>query len=754
MDKDRAKSEIAKLVEKYEREKGKRYNEEATKNDFILPLFRILGWDTEDSNEVSKEENISGKRVDYGFRIGGIPKFFLEAKGLDEDLDGSRNVKGRDVTYAEQAINYAYYKGCDWAILTNFKSIRVYNAWIKDRPITIMTLYVDTFLSTFEEGLYLLSKDAFQQGLLNKKPYGNKARKQPITEQLLLDFTSFRTILSKDVYKLNRSKNLTEEDLDEAIQRLFDRLIFIRNCEDRGLEPYELLSKLRQWKENRKGTLIGKIRDVFTYFDETYNSKIFSAHLCDEVEISDEALEELINGLYTTENGAIEYDFSLIDADVLGNIYEQYLGHILKKTKERTKLTESKAKRKEGGIYYTPIYIVDHIVKSTVGEMIKDRKIDIENIKILDPACGSGSFLIKAFDLLNEYYSGKETYNQHQLDASGEGTTYSTKLGILKNNIFGVDLDKQAVDIAQLNLLLKVAEKKKRLPILQQNIKNGNSLMDDKDLAGDKAFKWEEEFKDIMINGGFDIIIGNPPWSAKISVEMNKIATEKYKLSTKNINLCSLFVLAGLEKLKPGGIFGFLLPKVFIKNETYQSLREKILNGYEILQIMDFGQFPGVASDAIGLIIKNGKGTGRTKVSFFDGTKMLNENTVNQKIFSKNSSSVFSIMINAGIQSILDKVTSESTEMSKLFRIKRGIELGQKSAIIECNKCGTYNEADTKYYGSAEKVCKYCGNKLEINKDNTIKISSPEKKKGDEEAGIAGTQVQRYSINGNYFIKT
>ena len=303
------KAEITNLIEKYNREKAKRYNEEATKNDFILPLFKILGWNTEDSNEVSKEENISGKRVDYGFRIDGIPKFFLEAKGLDEDLEGSRMVKGRQVTYAEQAINYAYYKGCNWAILTNFKGIIVYDAWAKANSQSSFrfAIWVDSLLSDFES-VYLLSKEAFGQGLLDKK-YSTKSRKRPITEQLLLDFTNFRAILSKDVYTLNKSKNLTEEELDEAIQRLFDRLIFIRNCEDRELEPYELLSTLRQWKESRKGTLVGKLRELFVHFDDTYNSKIFSKHLCDQVDISDNVLSRILDGLYTTEDGSIQYDF-------------------------------------------------------------------------------------------------------------------------------------------------------------------------------------------------------------------------------------------------------------------------------------------------------------------------------------------------------------------------------------------------------------------------------------------------------------
>ena len=582
------KSEITKLIEKYNREKGKRYNEEATKNDFILPLFKILGWNTEDSNEVSKEENISGKRVDYGFRIDGIPKFFLEAKGLDEDLEGSRLVKGRQVTYAEQAINYAYYKGCNWAILTNFKGIIVYDAWAKANSQSSFrfAIWVDSLLSDFES-VYLLSKEAFEQGLLDKK-YSTKSRKRPITEQLLLDFTNFRAILSKDVYALNKSKNLTEEELDEAIQRLFDRLIFIRNCEDRELEPYELLSALRQWKESRKGTLVGKLRELFVHFDDTYNSKIFSKHLCDQVDISDTVLSRILDGLYTTEDGSIQYDFSLIDADVLGNIYEQYLGHILKKTEKRTKLTESKAKRKEEGIYYTPSYIVDYIVRNTVGELIKNKKIDVSKIRVLDPACGSGSFLIKTFDVLNEYHSKKEGYSQNKLDMSGTGTTYSTKLSILKDNIFGVDLDKQAVDIAQLNLLLKVAEKKRRLPILQQNIKNGNSLIDDPNLAGDKAFKWNEEFAEIMHSSGFDVVVGNPPWGAELNNAYGYLVNKFSDVSVEEVDSYKMFIKQGLKLTKNDGYFSFIVPSTLLYSIRYRDVR-KLLLEHKLESLIDLG---------------------------------------------------------------------------------------------------------------------------------------------------------------------
>jgi len=640
MDKEHMKSEVTRLIEKYNREKGKRYNEEATKNDFILPLFKILGWDVEDSNEVSKEENISGKRVDYGFRIDGIPKFFLEAKGLDEDLEGSRMVKGRQVTYAEQAINYAYYKGCNWAILTNFKGIIVYDAWAKANSQSSFrfAIWVDNLLSDFDNNLYLLSREAFEQGLLDKK-YSTKSRKRPITEQLLLDFTIFRSILSKDVYNLNKSKNLTEEELDEAIQRLFDRLIFIRNCEDREIEAYNLLSLVRQWKENKKGALISKLRELFEQYNTDYDSKIFGEHegdkhLCDQIDISDDVLSRILDGLYTTEDGSILYDFSLIDADVLGNIYEQYLGHILKKTEKRAKLTESKAKRKEEGIYYTPSYIVDYIVRNTVGELVKSKKVDISKIKVLDPACGSGSFLIKTFDVLNEYYSRKEGYNQTKLV---DGTTYKTKTTILRNNIFGVDLDKQAVDIAQLNLLLKVAEKKEKLPLLQQNIKNGNSLIDDPNLAGDKAFKWNEEFAEIMNNGGFDVIVGNPPYF-KIFENDSINKTEDYKeIKSGMMNASAVFINRSLKLIRNGGYLGMIVPKMLSFTDSWDKIRHKILSEYKILCVIDCGKaFKGVLLEQIIFILKRERPSNNDKITIGE----LDNHTIKEtaKVLQKNCS--------------------------------------------------------------------------------------------------------------------
>ena len=341
LDLDKSKQEIAKLVDKYnkavEDKRVGKYNEEMTKKDFILPLFRALGWDTEDSSEVTAEEQISKKRVDYSFRINGIPKFFLEAKALKEDLDNPK--------FIEQAINYAWLKGCTWAVLTDFESVKIYNAeWKTDDPRQshLKTIPCQDFLDRFTEW-WLLSKESFEQGLLDKEAekWGKKSKKISVDKQLLTDFTRFRGLLSKNIAKLNRSRNLTEEDLDESIQRMLDRLIFIRNCEDRELEAKSLISSFREWESRGRGQLIKSLREVFAYFDQQYNSRIFANHLCDNLDIDNEVLHEIIEGLYFPKDRSVSYDFSAIEADVLGNIYEQYLGHLLKKSEKRAKLIEN-----------------------------------------------------------------------------------------------------------------------------------------------------------------------------------------------------------------------------------------------------------------------------------------------------------------------------------------------------------------------------------------------------------------------------
>ena len=684
MDKAGALEKIRILVERYNQKEAsgeiKHFSESQVKKDFIEPLFEALGWNTRDSSEVSAEENIDGKRADYGFRINGITKFYLEAKSPKIDLNNPSFIK--------QAVNYAYYKSCTWAVLTNFKELRVYNAEIRSNSLLEIELFPTIPFSEYAEKinqLMLLSKESFEQGLTDKEAekWGKKAKKIPINQQLLEDFTRFRELLSKDITKLNQSKNLSQDNLDEAVQRVLDRLIFIRNCEDRQLEPIELKSNYRTWESKGKGQLINSLRARFKEYDVKYNSELFKEHLCDQIEIDNEALSEVISGLYNTKDMIIPYDFSNIPADVLGNIYEQYLGHILRKTDKRATLKENYVHRKEQGIYYTPTYIVEYIVKNTLGELIKDKKTDLKKIKVLDPACGSGSFLIRAYDHLYDEYKSRIK----------DSHTDVIKEDILRDNLFGVDLDKQAVEIAQLNLLLKIAQKGHKLPLLRGNIKNGNSLIDDPDIAGDKAFKWEEKFKDIMANGRFDVVIGNPPY-VQLSMDGNLSSSSKTYLidrfgsSMGRLNTFGFFIKLGIDLLKEGGRLGFIIPNTILTQDYYEELRGMILKTCKIESIVNFSELPfkDAVVENVVLIIKktnSEKERDNNVVKFFGVNEKLlfaKQTEVVQSQFLNNHKKGFNVSLNKESTKLKEKIENGASPLSNFLEINQAIALKENRA--------------------------------------------------------------------------
>jgi type I restriction-modification system DNA methylase subunit len=601
MDKSSAREEVKHLIEKHNmltqtKRDIKSKEEEMTKKDLIRPFFeRVLGWDFEE--DVTAEEKISKGWVDYGFRINGVPKFFLEAKALGENLDNQK--------FFEQAVNYAYYKRCPWAVLTNFETVKILNAeWEAPNYLHshFMTIKCNEFLDRFDD-LWLLSKEGFEQGSLDKlaERYGKRTKKESVDKQLLNDFTKFRDMLSKNITKLNQTKKLTQSELDESIQRILDRLIFIRNCEDRGLEEKKL------WEARNETKVWKKLKEVFAYYDKNYDSKIFTydptdakkVHLCDTLDVDDSVMREIIESLYRTKDKSISYDFSIIDADVLGTVYEQYLSHILKKTEKRATLTENHTHKKEQGVYYTPTYIVDYIVRNALGKLLEEKNVNVEKIKVLDPACGSGSFLIKAFDVLNEHYQQNDKdYSQTQLDFK-TGTTFTRRVKILQDNIFGVDLDKQAVEIAQLNLLLKIAEKGHLLPLLERNMRCGNSIIDDEKLAGDRAFKWEEQFKEIMKDGGFDVVIGNPPYVRQEELsEIKPYLEANYETYQGTADLFVYFFEKELKILKEDGYFGMIVSNKWLRAGYGKNLR-KFLAKFWIEEFIDFGDLKVFADATI-----------------------------------------------------------------------------------------------------------------------------------------------------------
>lgn len=606
--KAQAKEKIKKLIEKYERVKKakqiRRYDESNTRKDFIMPLFQALGWDTYNEftdREVVEEETAVKGWVDYSFRINNIPQFLLEAKALKVDLD--------KVKWAKQAVTYGWNKGIPWVVLTDFEGLKLFNSeWLVETPHPNLEFTYDEFLTHLDD-LWFLSKPSIEKGELDKQAekWGIKAKRLKVSEKLATDLLKWRGLLYNVFRPFNKDKS--EEDINESVQRVLDRLIFIRVCEDRQLEEKILWQALQKWinKGRKPDNFMKELKPIFEKFDDEYNSNLFQPHLCERLDCYGEPFEKIIEDLYADKEKGVKYDFSAIPADVLGSIYEQYLGYIQEKG------TVNGTKRKKHGIYYTPEFIVDYIVQNTLGKASKEKsQREVKNIKVVDPACGSGSFLIKAFAVLDKHLKGKKAKKD-----AGSAIDAVRKFNILKNNIYGVDLDSQAIEIARLNLLLKALEPNHKLPMLSDNTKVGNSLVFSQpktlkkhfgeNWKKQKPFDWKNEFPKIFKDGGFDVVIGNPPYidsetMTKSQPEFRKYCTETYLSAKGNWDLFCVFIEKGLNLLKDGGYFGMIVPNKLLSADYAKQIRE-ILEQYKIISIRDYSTVPVFEASVYPIVI-------------------------------------------------------------------------------------------------------------------------------------------------------
>lgn len=584
---DAAKSEVSRLVEEYERSKSdgrfSRFSEEETKKDFILPLFRALGWRV-DSSEVSAEERILRGRADYGFKIGGVTKFYVEAKPLSAEI--------WERLYLQQVIDYSYAKGVPWAVLTNFgRTVVLYSEVKEANPFNtrFLDLTADSYLSEFDK-LRLLSRPAVASNELDEKAeaFGRKPKKQPIDKQLLKDLNSFRLEFAKDIRRLNDSTfRQQDQALEETVQRILDRLIFIRVAEDRGLEDRQL-SLIAKGPES---TAVKRLHELFRSYDDNFDSKLFQTHTADAVRMDGAAVQRVIRGLHETFDGSIRYDFDAIDADVLGVMYEQYLGLTLHQAYKRTKLSSGEVNRKEQGIYYTPTWVVDYIVGFSVKEALKRRGANAESLRLLDPACGSGTFLLRAFDHIMRARNPRRETVQARFDPETAGPLLALRTSVLTENLYGVDLDARAVEIAQLNLMIRAAESRHRLPTLERNVRVGNSVIADP-AVDIRALDWSKAFPIPAGEGGFDVVVTNPPYVRIQTLGELEVAYfgKRFKADW-NYDIYTVFVQQAWELLREGGVAGFILPNKFLNANYGQSLRTFLADRGAILKLMDFRDY-------------------------------------------------------------------------------------------------------------------------------------------------------------------
>ena len=682
MDKEIAKQEVEKIVKKFlaiPKTELDEMKEEQIKFRFIEPLLKALGWEIEDIN---KEERVLKGRADYILRIGNQKKLVIEAKATNIKLSED---DGR------QTISYAHHKNINFAVLTNFKQIRVYHALSNIKNIDknllkddkgYLWLDCEEFVEQFDR-LWLLSRESFEKEEINKLLDNiDKRLIKSIDESVLTDLLEFRGWLSTDLK--NKRTYLSPSQIDEVVQILIDRLIFMRSVEDRGLEEEDfLLKKVKDVQQGRTDkSLWASLVILFKIFDKEYNSKLFSAGLLEKEGFFEEkTLTKVINGLYYgTQDHQNRYRFDDIPVDLLGSIYEQYLGVVLRGTEKRVKLDLLSGKRKSMGIYYTPSYIVEYIIKNTIREYTKNKSIDeILEIKILDLACGSGSFLIEAFqELINlieiRLKRGEKSKRWDSFKDYKDRLTLGQKATILLNCIYGVDLDEKAVELAQLNLLLKILEEETRetrkriLPNMKDNIKNGNSLISDSSF--DKAFNWNAKFPTIR-EGGFDIVIGNPPYVDYSKIKGTKYFNKNYESSKVNgnivkYNLFQLFIEKSIGLLKDGGMFGFINPNTYLSTENAFSLRKLILEKTSLKKIVDVSHlkvFKDASTYPVITIFKKGKEKDNILgVAVIENEKdvipNLEVNEIKQEEFEKEKKLNFMISSNTENQEIMLKLDS------------------------------------------------------------------------------------------------
>jgi type I restriction-modification system DNA methylase subunit len=510
-------------------------------------------------------------------------------------------------------------------------------------------------------------------------------------------------------------------------------------CEDRGIEPY-----MRLLGQTNGHNVYGRLFELFQQADDRYNSGLF--HFRDEkgrneaadtltpaLKVDDKPLRDIIKNLYYPDS---PYEFAVLPADILGQVYEQFLGKVIRLTAGHHAVVEDKPEvKKAGGVYYTPTYIVEYIVENTVGKLLEGKTPkQAAKLRILDPACGSGSFLIGAYQRLMTWHrdwyledgTEKHTKEIYQGPGGEWRLTTAERKRILLNNIYGVDIDPQAVEVTKLSLLLKVLEgesdetlakqlqlfHERALPDLSENIKCGNSLvgmdyydhqqmtlLDEEGLLQINAFDWNAEFADAMAPGGFDAIIGNPPYVRphNLQAASKDYFWKHYETFVKKSDLYCCFVEKSISLLKNNGYFGFIISNGWLRLDSFQKLRSLLLKSTIIQTIIDFtGNVFAKANvkAAILIFMKHVPDNSIVRVSeAAPGSNLfsLEFNQIAQDAYNSTYKNIFDLSINETDERIKRKLRESGVTIGTVFDISFGLKTGDDSKFLtyspDCDEC-------------------------------------------------------------------
>lgn len=728
---------IQELVDKYENDRDNclkpSYNETQLRNDFIDPFLKCIGWDVDNQKakthflrDVIQEEYIvvedetSKKNPDYTLRINGTRKLFVEVKKPSVNILKSSKA-------AFQTRRYGWNANLGISILTNFENLVIYDCRFKpdaseNEPVARIKIFNFTeYVDAFDEISKMVSFESANSGQLDDLFSVYERKGNTFDDYFLRLIEKWRTQLAKSA--LNKNEGLDSEDINFLIQRLINRIIFLRICEDRTIEKFETLKNIQDYSG---------LKQLFQQSDKRFNSGLFDFiedTLSLNITIDSDVLIEIFNELYYPLS---PYDFTVVDPTILSQIYERFLGsRIILEEGQQLSILEEPEVSASNGVVPTPKLIVEQIVKDTLNPLTNGKSFqELQNLRIADICCGSGTFLISAFDLLLErslqQLIEEEVNNNgliNQIDDTSFTLTLKAKRNILEQNLFGIDINPYAAEVTEFSLLLKLLEgeneatvnnfinqhSEKILPNLKGNIKCGNSLVDsaffefepdalenDQLLYNVKPFDWNIEFPFLKETNGFDAIIGNPPY-VRIQ-NLVKYAPEEIKYyqselsgfsvaKKETIDKYYVFIQRAVALLNSNGFLGYIVPHKFFLIKGGKALREFIVSNCQIGKITHFGVtqvFPDRSTyTAIIILQKEKKDTFQFKRVKRITPEVLSDQTNFLEYNSESYGSEPWIFLSPGTKTVFDKMhNAQTAPLKSLAEICVGLQTSADKVYI------------------------------------------------------------------------
>lgn len=702
--------------------------EEEYQEGFVRDLFvNILGYTLKpqpDFNFVLEQKSSS----DATKSDGAILSSAGDVIAIIELKDTTTSDLGK---VEKQAFGYKHqHKDCRYIITSNFKQLRFYiNDAVHFEVFDLFKLTRESFAVLY----CCLHKTAIHNDIPLKIKEQSLEAEENITKKLYADYSGFKRLLFEDIVLKN--PQFDQLVLFKKTQKLLDRFLFILFAEDRLLlPPNSVRVILQEWEKLKEldnyVPLYERFKKYFGYLNTGYKGNQYEIFPYNGgLFLPDEILDNiLVNDqlLYDSCRQLSNYDFeSEVDVNILGHIFEHSLNEIEEienqlNAGEAISSEKKISKRKKDGVFYTPRYITKYIVDNTLGILCTKKKAELNiidedfapqkrkattqqllqkletyrawllQLTICDPGCGSGAFLNQALEFLIEEH---RYIDELKSKLFGDLMLLSdVENSILENNLFGVDINEEATEIAKLSLWLRTAKKGRKLNSLNHNIKCGNSLIDDTKVAGEKAFKWEDEFPEVFAKGGFDVVIGNPPYVTGNSLDGSRqFISTNYKTAQYQLDLYILFIERSVGLILPHGIIGFITPNSWLKNMMMSECRKFLLDNTYLLKISP--NLPKVFDDAavdssIFFLIKNKDIYTNTEVTDYINNDFIFKHFIHQDNFRKNDRMIFSVEMNTEKQSIIDLIRVNTVELGDIFDVTRGINpydkyTGQSREVIE-----------------------------------------------------------------------